>query len=285
MKIPSKDNHQGLFYALIIILPYLFITGILQITGAYLIGYDYMSQPRVPITVLQSLVIQACTTIGSIITVVLMLENKSIKSFIAVGFQNIALKKDLLLGLLTGFIIMLVGFLTLYFTNQIRYESFDFDVIKLLISFGTFVLVALSEELLCRGFMLNNLMKSYNKYVALVLSSAIFSLIHIGNPSISTLNLIGLFVAGLLLGISYIYTGRLWFPIALHFSWNFFQGSIFGFNVSGINNYSLITTHLPSSNLWNGGDFGFEGSILSVVFQIIAIYFVARHYQQEPSSL
>lgn len=285
MKIPSKDNHQGLFYALIIILPYLFITGILQITGAYLIGYDYMSQPRVPITVLQSLVIQACTTIGSIITVVLMLENKSIKSFIAVGFQNIALKKDLLLGLLTGFIIMLVGFLTLYFTNQIRYESFDFDVIKLLISFGTFVLVALSEELLCRGFMLNNLMKSYNKYVALVLSSAIFSLIHIGNPSISTLNLIGLFVAGLLLGISYIYTGRLWFPIALHFSWNFFQGSIFGFNVSGINDYSLITTHLPSSNLWNGGDFGFEGSILSVVFQIIAIYFVARHYQQEPSSL
>lgn len=285
MKIPSKDNHQGLFYALIIILPYLFITGILQITGAYLIGYDYMSQPRVPITVLQSLVIQACTTIGSIITVVLMLENKSIKSFIAVGFQNIALKKDLLLGLLTGFIIMLVGFLTLYFTNQIRYESFDFDAIKLLISFGTFALVALSEELLCRGFMLNNLMKSYNKYVALVLSSAIFSLIHIGNPSISTLNLIGLFVAGLLLGISYIYTGRLWFPIALHFSWNFFQGSIFGFNVSGINDYSLITTHLPSSNLWNGGDFGFEGSILSVVFQIIAIYFVARHYQQEPSSL
>jgi len=285
MKIPSKDNHLGLYHALIIILPYIFITGILQLTGAYLIDYDIMAQPRVAKTEFQSLIIQACTTIGSVITVVLMLQNKSIKSFIAVGFQNIALIKDLMLGLLTGFIIMLVGFLTLYFTNQIHYESYDFDTIKLLISFVTFVLVALSEELLCRGFMLNNLMKSYNKYVALVLSSALFSLIHIANPYISTLNLIGLFVAGLLLGISYIYTGRLWFPIALHFSWNFFQGSIFGFNVSGINNYSLINTHLSSSNLWNGGDFGFEGSILSVVFQIIAIYFVARHYQQEPSSL
>ncbi len=78
-------------------------------------------------------------------------------------------------------------------------------------------------------------------------------------------------MAGLLFGLSYIYTKNLWFPIALHFSWNFFQGTVFGFNVSGKETYSLIITKENSFNIWNGGNFGFEGSILSILFQIFAI--------------
>ena len=69
----------------------------------------------------------------------------------------------------------------------------------------------------------------------------------------------------------------MWFPIALHFSWNFFQ-SLFGFNVSGIDMYSLIEFKIMDSNVWNGGAFGFEGSILSVIVQIILIVLIFYHY-------
>jgi hypothetical protein len=62
-----------------------------------------------------------------------------------------------------------------------------------------------------------------------------------------------------------------WLRIALHFSWNFFQGIIFGFNVSVHVTYSLITQSRTSDNLWNGGSFGFEGSILALILQVLAI--------------
>jgi uncharacterized protein len=95
-----------------------------------------------------------------------------------------------------------------------------------------------------------------------------------GNANFTLLSMIDLFIAGFLSGLAYIYSKNLWFPIALHFSWNFFQGTIFGFNVSGKDTYSLIVTKDYSSNIWNGGGFGFEGSVLSIIFQFIAIVMV-----------
>ena len=91
--------------------------------------------------------------------------------------------------------------------------------------------------------------------------------------------MLGLFLAGLLFGSPCIYTKSLWFPIALHFSWNFFQGTIFGFNVSGMDTYSFITTKEDFANIWNGGGFGFEGSWLCILFQLLAlliVYFVFK---------
>lgn len=80
--------------------------------------------------------------------------------------------------------------------------------------------------------------------------------------------------------LPYIYTKSLWLPIAMHFSWNFFQGTVFGYNVSGHITYSLIAQTRLADNIWNGGKFGFEGSVLSVVFQIIAILFLWWFYHR-----
>lgn len=130
-----------------------------------------------------------------------------------------------------------------------------------------------------RGYVLRNLMYSFNKYIALIWSSILFSLMHGFNPNIDTFALIELFLAGILLGQSYIYTKNLWFPIALHFSWNFFQ-THFGFNVSGQDTYSLIEFSIVENNLWNGGDFGFEGSWLSIISSIIMIILVERYFKK-----
>lgn len=120
-------------------------------------------------------------------------------------------------------------------------------------------------------------MYSFNKYMALMVSSALFSLMHSANPNMDWFSFLGLFLAGVLLGILYIYTKNLWFPIALHFSWNFFQ-TLFGFNVSGQDIYSVIEFKITENNLWNGGDFGFEGSVLSIIAQVIVIGSIVYHY-------
>jgi len=70
-------------------------------------------------------------------------------------------------------------------------------------------------------------------------------------------------------------------PIALHFSWNFFQGTIFGFSVSGNAEYSLITQTRTADTIWNGGEFGFEGSLLAVIFLTLAIAGLALYYHRK----
>ena len=91
------------------------------------------------------------------------------------------------------------------------------------------------------------------------------------------LSFLSLFFAGMALGISYIYTKNLWFPIGLHLSWNFFQ-SLFGFNVSGQNFYSLFQTHKTNETLLNGGEFGFENSIFGIISEIVIILMVFLYF-------
>jgi len=100
------------------------------------------------------------------------------------------------------------------------------------------------------------------------------------NPNIDLFGFVDLFIAGILLGISYVYTKNLWFPIALHFSWNLMQ-TFLGFNVSGNDAYSIIEFKTTENNLLNGGNFGFEGSIFSIIAQIIFIVVIWAYYHKK----
>ncbi len=76
--------------------------------------------------------------------------------------------------------------------------------------------------------------------------------------------MLNLLLAGMLLGASYLYTKNLCFPISLHLFWNWIQGPILGYDVSGSHSESsMLTLHLPENNVLNGGAFGFEGSLIA----------------------
>ena len=131
-----------------------------------------------------------------------------------------------------------------------------------------------------RGYILNNLMTSMNKYAALVLSSIIFMAAHLMNANLSILGVINLFLAGLVLGIYYIHKRNLWFSIGMHLTWNFFQGPVFGFEVSGYETHSIIGQNIQGSEIITGGEFGFEGSILATILItgiIIYLHFKYRN--------
>ncbi|MFB6305754.1 MAG: CPBP family intramembrane glutamate endopeptidase, partial [Flavobacteriales bacterium] len=85
---------------------------------------------------------------------------------------------------------------------------------------------------------------------------------------------------GMLLGVYYIHKRDLWFPIMLHLTWNFFQGPVFGFKVSGIAGDKSMLNQQLNGPIWlTGGEFGFEGSLLLTILLIIAIIIIHYSYK------
>jgi membrane protease YdiL (CAAX protease family) len=271
-------NHNGWLRILLLILPYIIIVGIFQYVGALISGVD-LSNPEFENTSLQELSLSFSSFIRTFLVIGLFMQFVDKEKFIDLGFKTKGKLKEFIVGIVAGLIVMGLGYYLLSSMGQLSFQSINFDMQEILISFLLFTIVAIVEETLLRGYVLRNLMYSFNKYIALIWSSILFSLMHGFNPNIDTFALIELFLAGILLGQSYIYTKNLWFPIALHFSWNFFQ-THFGFNVSGQDTYSLIEFSIVENNLWNGGDFGFEGSWLSIISSIIMIILVERYFKK-----
>ena len=191
-------------------------------------------------------------------------------------------KKDLLSGISLAIVLYAVGFGVSLLAGAIEIAGVVFNPSSLLISFVFFLLVAITEEFALRGFVLERMLQGgVNKFWALFLSATLFSLVHIANPNFDFLSFINILLAGILLGSSYIYTRNLCFPIALHWFWNWMQGPVLGYEVSG-NKFcdGLLTLYLPETNLINGGAFGFEGSILCTVLMVAGTAVILKMFRK-----
>lgn len=193
------------------------------------------------------------------------------KSFTSLGFSLKGKGKDIFMGVVFPIVAIGGGSLILYALNNVTFSTVGVNLNILLINFIIYIIVALKEEIVFRGYILNNLMGSMNKYWALSISALLFALVHLFNSNISLLGIINIFLIGLLLGIVYIHTKNLWFAICFHLFWNFIQGPILGYQVSGNEMVSLINVKKLGDNLFTGGDFGFEGSIICTLFCLVLI--------------
>lgn len=264
----------------ILILPaFVFIAGLFQLAGSLVLGLD-PSNFLIDKSPVQETIGALFTLVGTIAVVGIFRRFIDEESFKSMGFYRRGILNETLFGIGLGALIIATGFTTLVSIGEINWLGLKVEADNIFLGLGLFALVAFSEELLLRGYVLNNLMKSMNRLIALPVSAIMFSLGHIFNNNFSWLAFWNIFLAGILLGLPYIYTKSLWLPIALHFSWNFFQGIIFGFNVSGHVTYSLFTQSRTADTIWNGGKFGFEGSVLSLIFQIIAILALWLYYSK-----
>jgi membrane protease YdiL (CAAX protease family) len=110
-----------------------------------------------------------------------------------------------------------------------------------------------------------------------VLSSAFFGYLHASNPNATLLSTVNVAVAGLMLGAGYVLTGELAIPIGLHVTWNFFQGAVFGFPVSGlkVGGATFLSLDQGGPDLWTGGRFGPEGGLLAPVAMVAGVFLIA----------
>ena len=152
----------------------------------------------------------------------------------------------------------------------------------MIVSLMLFV-AAFDEEIVFRGYVLNNLMDSMNRWWALGISSLVFALMHAGNPNVwsTFVPMTELFAAGFILGISYTFTKNLWFPTFFHFGWNFFQG-LFGFEISGmgVDTWKAIVHENSGQvpDIISGGAFGIEGSIIALCSTILGTGLIYMYY-------
>lgn len=201
------------------------------------------------------------------------------QSFKSLGFAFSNYKVDFAKGLLWGAGLISLGFFTLYLSGFLTIVGSDFGAIQWFSYIAFFIIVSLNEEILVRGYVLKNLMASMNKYWALVASALLFSAMHLGNDNTSLLSTANIFLAGIMLGIYTIHKGNLWFPIAMHFTWNFFQGPILGFEVSGTKMESVVNQKVSGNPLITGGEFGFEGSLLLTIMMIASTIYIHIKYK------
>ncbi|MEO8150998.1 MAG: CPBP family intramembrane glutamic endopeptidase [Bacteroidia bacterium] len=181
------------------------------------------------------------------------------------------LAQNLLTGILLGAVLQSLTILVIYLNNGfeiISVNSFLYILPSLTMAFTA----AIFEEVLFRGIIFRIAEEKLGSYMALGISAIIFGAIHLANPNSSFIAAAGLAIqAGLLLGAAYIYSKNLWFPIALHFAWNFTQSGIFGAATSGnAISKSLITSKISGSEIITGGQFGPEGSVQATLFCLIA---------------
>jgi len=203
------------------------------------------------------------------------------RSVVSLGFEWDGHRTDAWTGFFSAMMILFVGSLILVFTKHLYFTNAFFNISYFLTAIALFIIVAFVEETIVRGYILHNLMQSMNKWWALIISSVVFAAMHWANDNVNWLSIITIFIAGLLLGINYIYTKNLWFGIFMHFGWNFFQGSVLGYNVSGIETgSSIMQQSINGSEYLTGGKFGFEGSIICPILLLLMFFVFIWEYER-----
>lgn len=190
--------------------------------------------------------------------------------------------KDLLAGLGVAVLLYAVGFGTSLLMGTVEIASVQWVPRDLLGTLLFFLLVAVTEEVMLRGFVLGRMLSAgMNRFVALFLSSALFSAMHLFNPNFALLPFVNILLAGCLLGASFLYTRNLCFPVVLHWFWNWLQGPVLGYEVSGMDSgETLLTLRLTGSDLLTGGSFGFEGSLLCTVLLVVGTLVIIGYYER-----
>lgn len=195
------------------------------------------------------------------------------------GYVKKGCLRDTSDGYLLAFCLIGIGFIILKFGGFLSMEGVEFDGLMFFGFLLMFFVQSASEEVLSRSWMIPAIESRFGPWVALIISSSIFSVGHFGNPNVNWIGLINILLAGLMLGLFFLKYRNIWFVTGLHAGWNWVQATVFDFNVSGFDVYSLINFNPYGNEMISGGKFGFEGSIVSCIMLTLVIgYLLWKHY-------
>ena len=190
---------------------------------------------------------------------------------------------DLLFGLFLGAMSITIVFFILIATNNATLvtsflkPNFSYEI---LLGIVIFILVGFGEEMFFRGYLMSVLKQTNNSFVIILVSSLIFSLMHASNLNANPLGLFNIFLVGIVFAYMFIRSSSIWMPIGYHITWNYFQGYVFGFQVSGNPTNGLYETTVAQNNLINGGAFGPEGGAAVTFILIVNLAILYLYYRR-----
>ncbi|MEW6129437.1 MAG: CPBP family intramembrane glutamic endopeptidase [Acidobacteriota bacterium] len=199
------------------------------------------------------------------------------RSFLSTGF---ALHKGwlrdfvwgLVLGATTLTVAVAIAAASGATTFNVQVSGINFLVFAFIVLAITFLISAANEEAMVRGFAFQALTHNIGAPIALLITSTIFGVLHLGNPSVSFFSTLNTILAGVWLGVAYLMTRSLWLATALHASWNFVMVFVFGLPVSGIvfyKNFGWFAGESPHWSWLSGGIYGPEGGAAATVALIV----------------
>lgn len=190
------------------------------------------------------------------------------------GFRKEYAVLQYLAGLGIGFVLFS---LTVFFSNMLGGLEFhglqEFSISGIFIMFGGWVLQGMSEEVICRGYLMTTILRNHKPVWAILINAILFGFMHASNNGFSIPAVIKLSLFGVMISLYVLRTNNLWGACAIHTIWNFVQGNFYGLPVSGIDSGSTIfsASLIEKRDLLNGGAFGLEASLPCTVTLCIAI--------------
>ncbi len=198
------------------------------------------------------------------------------RPFPDLGFVNRGFLMMLGKGWLWSVALIVPGFLLLLLFRQITLLSPTWDIYYFLGFILFFIVQSGGEEVLTRAYLINVVETRFGGFIAVILSASIFAIMHLGNDHFNWIGFINILLGGLLMALFFMLYRNIWICTGLHAGWNFVQASLLDFNVSGIDVYSFIQFKVTGYPRLTGASFGYEGSLLAVGIQILALVYFTR---------
>lgn len=204
------------------------------------------------------------------------IEKRTISS---IGFSRKKWLKKYLVGFLIGLVLMGLVVSILYLFGFISVNENPtqpvgkFALVNIFILLIGWIIQGGTEEVVTRGWLMNVLGARYNIKFGLFISSVLFGLLHLLNPNVNYIAILNIILVGYLFGLYVIKTNDLWGACGIHSAWNFAQGNLFGFEVSGLNVEvgSLFDFNLTGNSLISGGSFGPEAGLCATFVLLLGI--------------
>lgn len=203
----------------------------------------------------------------------------------AIGFTRQRAGKDYLIGFGMGFVLFSATVLLCVLTGAIKVNGFSgtFSIGVFVLFTVGFMLQGMSEEVICRGYLMVSIGRRYSMWVAILSNALIFAALHLLNNGISVLAFINLVLYGIFASLYFIERGSIWGIAAFHSVWNLVQGNFWGLRVSGIVTECSVfrSTLTDNRDIINGGAFGPEGGLAVTIVLAVGIVFLLKRIQDK----
>lgn len=193
-----------------------------------------------------------------------------------------------LIGTAAGIALVTLSVIAIILTGNIEYCGVleHTDILTIILLVGGFVVQGAAEELLCRGIVLHSLKGKTSLGVAVSASTLMFILPHLpslleGGVIYGVLGIVNLTLISTIFSLVTVIFGSIWAACGLHSFWNAVLYAILGLNLSGNDEAvtAIFDMRSVGKNIWNGGDYGIEASVITTAVLTIAavlILYVGR---------
>ena len=209
-----------------------------------------------------------------ILGAIIYCKNFQKRSAFSLGFNSNGFALEYLVGLILGLVMISLPALICHLTGCVVLAPSDsVSPLTIALFLAAFILQGMGEEALFRGYLLTSLARRNNIWFAIVVSSLMFAVFHGGNAEFSLIAFINIALFGVFASVFTLKRGNIWGISAIHSIWNFAQGNLFGFRVSGNPKLDSVLTATDQGfgSILSGGRFGLEGGLGATVVLLIAI--------------